>query len=149
MTRFRFSILGVFLVGCSLFEAPEDRTQLSLRVEAPQVVSQDSAAALSIVIVNESNSSVSFLTAIPDFAFRALVSDMNGNVLWDRLIGVPLTEPYYAVTLAPHDSVRFSTSWNLETNGREKVAPGTYRVSGSVFGLPSSLTAPPVDLLIK
>lgn len=138
-------LLACVLFGCSSSSGTSaGPVPLSLRTEDPRISARDSIAILSLVVSNTSDSAVSFRTGAPEFAFHAVVSTLAGGVIWDRLQGVVLQEPSHAVTVPAGGIVRLSTSWNLRTNDGQQVAPGDYRLSGGVFGLPPSLRAEPL-----
>jgi hypothetical protein len=135
--------------GCTVTDKKASTSPLGCTLSVPQHVAPNGALTIRLTLVNESTGALDLgLQGNPPFRFS--VAKKSGESVWESTYGEAIQQILELRTLAPSDSLVFTSTWNLTDNQGRHVPSGTYVVHGWVeLDPPLTARADPVPLTIE
>ena len=140
---------GLTIGGCTATEKKMSKNPLECILSVPGSVRADGALTLRLTLVNESTSALDLgLQGNPPVRFS--VAKESGESVWESTYGEAIQQILELRTLAPSDSLMFTSTWNLTDNQGRRVPSGSYVVHGWVeLDPPFTARADPARLTIE
>lgn len=135
--------------GCMVTDKKASTGPLGCSLSVPRNVKADGALTIRLTLVNESTSALDLgLQGNPPFRFS--VAKESGESVWESTYGEAIQQILELRTLAPSDSLMFTSTWNLTDNQGRRVPSGSYMVHGWVeLDPPFTARADPARLTIE
>lgn len=147
VTRFAFGVIATLTVACGTdptsleipvysrllthtFGPAPDGLELRLDYTTPVRRGDDVPLTLTLTNTGAETLYISHQHA-PRYDF---VVTRSGNVVWELVYGLNLSDVEAITDLAPGEELRFSHIWNQRTNDGRTVSKGEYEVRGVYFG---------------
>lgn len=135
--------------GCTVTGKKASTGPLGCTLSVPRNVTADGALTIRLTLVNESTGALDLgLQGNPPFRFS--VAKESGESVWESTYGEAIQQILELRTLAPSDSLMFTSTWNLTDNQGRRVPSGSYVVHGWVeLDPPFAARADPARLTIE